>query len=74
MISITAESPKAGIRAARTSENEVRFGISICAARPAVAPARKARDGSQEHVHQSRRLQAATQARYFRNISLRQRQ
>ncbi|UVO31401.1 hypothetical protein [Bradyrhizobium arachidis] len=34
-ISITPESPKAGIEAAGTSENEVRFGISICEARPA---------------------------------------
>ena len=32
--SITLESPKRGIRAARTSENEVRFGISLCVAGP----------------------------------------
>jgi hypothetical protein len=32
--SITLESPKGGGRAAGTSENEVRFGISVCSAGP----------------------------------------
>jgi len=40
-MSITPESPKAGIEAAGTSENEVRFGISVCAARPAAAPSQE---------------------------------
>jgi hypothetical protein len=42
--SIPLESPKRGTRAAGTSEKEVRFGISLCAATPPTSAGRRAPD------------------------------
>src|SRR4051812_37527145 len=42
--SILLESPKRGMGAAGTSENEVRFGISLCAATPPTSAGRRAPD------------------------------
>ena len=42
--SILLESPKRGTRAAGTSEKEVRFGISLCAATPPTSAGRRAPD------------------------------
>jgi hypothetical protein len=42
--SILPESPKRGTRAAGTSEKEVRFGISLCAATPPTSARRRAPD------------------------------
>jgi hypothetical protein len=42
--SILPESPKRGTRAAGTSEKEVRFGISLCAATPPTSAGRRAPD------------------------------
>ena len=41
---ILLESPKRGTRAAGTSEKEVRFGISLCAATPPTSAGRRAPD------------------------------
>ena len=42
--SVLPESPKRGTRAAGTSEKEVRFGISLCAATPPTSAGRRAPD------------------------------
>lgn len=42
--SVLLESPKRSARAAGTSENEVRFGISLCAATPPASTRRRAPD------------------------------
>lgn len=73
----TLESPKGGVRAAGTSENEVRFGISVCAAKSGDA-------ALEQRPHALRKtegiecasvsiLHDAVQAKYFRNNGLSQR-
>ena len=72
--SITLESPKGGVGAAGTSENEVRFGISVCAARAAAARARSAPHAPREAEYSERasalHLRDAVQSKYLRNNGL----